>query len=72
MTKIVTEFGKFRYNHLSMIMCALGDIFQEKVDKLLDDKEGVSDTLIRMPSASIDKCKPITSNFSCKQVIRSL
>ena len=28
MTKIVTEFGKFRYNCLPMGMCALGDIFQ--------------------------------------------
>ena len=38
---IVTEFGKFRYNSLLMGMCASGDIFQAKVDKLLADIEGV-------------------------------
>ena len=41
MTKIVTEFGKSRYNLLPMGMCASGDIFQSKVDKLLGDIEGV-------------------------------
>ena len=35
MTTIVTEFWKFRYNCLPMIMCTLGDKFQEKLDKLL-------------------------------------
>ena len=38
---IVTEFGKFRYNHLPMDMCTLVYIFQAKVDKLLGDIEGV-------------------------------
>ena len=38
---IVTEFGKFRYNRLPMDMCALGDIFQAKVDELIGDVEGV-------------------------------
>ena len=37
MTTIVTGFGKFRYNCLLMIMCALGGIFQAKVDELLSD-----------------------------------
>ena len=37
MTTIVTEFGKFRYNRLPMAMCASGDIFQDKVDKILSD-----------------------------------
>ena len=37
MTKVVTEFGKFRYNRLPMGMCASGEIFQAKVDKLLDE-----------------------------------
>ena len=37
MTTIVTEFGRFRYNRLHMDMCALGDIFLAKVDKLIGD-----------------------------------
>ena len=41
MTTIVTEFDKFRYNCLSMDMCASGDIFQAKVYELLGDIEGV-------------------------------
>ena len=41
MTKIATEFGKFKYNRLPMGMCALGDIFQAKVDKLLGDINSV-------------------------------
>ena len=41
MTTIVSEFGKFRYNHLPMGMCTSGNIFQAKVDELLDDIEGV-------------------------------
>ena len=41
MTKIVTKFGKFRYNRLPMGMCASRDIFQAKVDELLGDIEGV-------------------------------
>ena len=40
MTMIVTKFGKFRYTHLPTGMCASGDIFQDKVDKLLGDIEG--------------------------------
>ena len=39
---IVTEFGKFRYNHLPMGMWDSGDIFQAKVDKILSDIEGVN------------------------------
>ena len=38
---IVNEFGKLRYNRLPMGMCASGYIFQDKVDELLDDIEGV-------------------------------
>ena len=41
MTTIVTEFVKFRYNRLPMGMCSLGDIFQDKVNKLLGDVEAV-------------------------------
>ena len=41
MTTIVTEFGKFKYNFLPMGMCASGNIFQAKVDKILGDIEGV-------------------------------
>ena len=40
-TTIVTEFEKFRYNCLTTGMCALGDIFQEKVYGLLGDIKGV-------------------------------
>ena len=40
MTKIVTEFGKFKYNNLSMVMCASGYIFQAKVDNMISDIEG--------------------------------
>ena len=42
MTTIVTEFGKFKYNCLPMVICALGDIFQAKVDNLLSDIKGVN------------------------------
>ena len=41
MTTIIIEFGKFKYNHLPMGMCASGDIFQAKVDELLGYIEGV-------------------------------
>ena len=41
MTTIVTEFSKFRYNCLPMGMCASGGIFQNKVDVLLGNIEGV-------------------------------
>ena len=41
MTMIVTEFGKFGYNLLPMVMCASREIFQAKVGKLLGDIEGV-------------------------------
>ena len=41
MKKILTEFGKLRYNRLPMGMCDLGDILQAKLDKLLGDIEGV-------------------------------
>ena len=50
MTTIFTEFGKLRYNRLSMGICALGNIFLSKVDKLLGDIKGVKryidDTLV--------------------------
>ena len=41
MTTVVTEFGKFKYNCLPMVICAPGDIFQAKVDKLLGDIKGI-------------------------------
>ena len=41
MTMIVTEFGPFRYNCLPIGRCALGDIFQAKVDNLHGYIEGV-------------------------------
>ena len=41
MTTIVTEFGKFRCNHLPMYMWASGHIFQYKLDKLRGDIKGI-------------------------------
>ena len=46
MTKIVTEFWKFRYNHLPMGMWASGEIFQAKVDNKLGDTKGVKKILV--------------------------
>ena len=40
-TTIVTKFGKFKYNPLALGMCALGDIFQTKVDDHIVDIKGV-------------------------------
>ena len=40
MKKIVTEFGKVKYNRLPMGMWASGDIFQAKVDKIIGDIDG--------------------------------
>ena len=37
MKKIVTEFGRFRYNCLPMGMCTSGDIFQAKLYKIIGD-----------------------------------
>ena len=37
---MVTEFGKFRYNRISMGLCASDDIFQSKVEELIGDIEG--------------------------------
>ena len=34
---MVTEFGKSRYNRLPIRMCALGDIYQDKVDEVISD-----------------------------------
>ena len=41
MTKIVTEFGEFKYNRLPMSMFASRYIFQAKVDELIGDIESV-------------------------------
>ena len=41
MMKVVTEFGKFRYNHLPMGMWPLRDILQAKMDELLSNIKGV-------------------------------
>ena len=40
MTKIVTEFGKSKYNNISMVMCASGYIFQAKLDNMISYIEG--------------------------------
>ena len=41
MTNIVTEFGRFRYNHLPMVIFDSVYILQTKVYKLLGDIECV-------------------------------
>ena len=45
MTTMVTEFGKFGYNRLPMVICALVYILQAKVDELLSDIEGVKSNI---------------------------
>ena len=40
LTNILTEFGKFRYNRVPMVICASDDIFQAKVDDLVGDIDG--------------------------------
>ena len=42
MTKIVTEFGKFKYYCLPMGMCASGGILQVKVYELLGNIKSVT------------------------------
>ena len=37
MTTIVTEFGKWRYNRLTIVIYASGGIFQDKLDEFLSD-----------------------------------
>ena len=41
LTAIFTEFVKFQYNVLPMGLWVSGDIFQEKVNELLGDIQGV-------------------------------
>ena len=58
MTMIVTESGKFRYNRLSMGMCASGDIIQAKVDELIDNIKGAKiyiDNLLVLRKDSFEK-----------------
>ena len=41
LTNIVTEFGKFRYNMVLIVLCASGDNFQAKLYEILGDINGV-------------------------------
>ena len=41
LTTIVTEFGKFRYNRVPMVLYVSDYIFQAKIDDLLVDIKGV-------------------------------
>ena len=41
LTNIITKFGKFRYNRVPMGLCASGEIFQAKSEKILVDIKGV-------------------------------
>jgi Reverse transcriptase (RNA-dependent DNA polymerase). len=57
LTTIITEFGKLRYDVLSMGMCCSGDVFQAKVDQLLGDIEGVKtyiDDILVISKGSFD------------------
>ena len=63
MTTVVTDFGELRYTRLPMGMCALGDIFQAKLDELLGDIEGVN--------AYIDDI-PVLNKYSFKNHIEQL
>ena len=68
MTTIVTEFGKFRYNRLPMVMCDSGGIFQSKVDKLLSDIEGnityIGDILVLRKGIFSKNIEQLTIIFS--------
>ena len=58
MAMIVTEFGKFRYNCLPIGICTSVEIFQDKVDKILIDIEGVKtyiDDLLVLSKDSFEK-----------------
>ena len=58
MTTIVTKFVKFRYNRLPMDKCTSGDIFQDKVEKLLSDIKGVKtyiDDILLLVKANFSK-----------------
>ena len=48
LTTIVTEFGKLRYNRVSMGLCAYHDIFQAKLYELLSDIKGVKMYIINI------------------------
>ena len=52
MMAIVPEFGKFKYNCLSMGMCTSGDIFQAKLDELLGYIKGVKKYINNIPVLS--------------------
>ena len=55
---IDTEFGKIKYNFLPMGICALGYIFQAKVDNLLGENEGVKtyiDALLVLSKEKLSK-----------------
>ena len=41
MKMIVTKFWQLRYNYLLMRICTSGDIYQDKVDKLLGETNGI-------------------------------
>ena len=58
MTAVITEFGKLRYNHLPMIVCASGDVFQAKLYELPGDIEGVktyTDAILVLSEESFSK-----------------
>ena len=56
MTTVVTEFGIFKYNCLPMGMCASGDIFHAKVDKLIGDIKSYIDYILVLSKEKISNC----------------
>ena len=58
MMMIVSEFGKFRYNHLLVGMCSLGDISQSKLDEIIGYTKGIKtqiDDILVLGKESLSK-----------------
>ena len=68
MTTIVTEFVKFRYRRLPMVMCVPGEKFQAKVYNLLSDiewiKTCIDNILVLIKDRSPNKTYQIRVIFS--------
>ena len=60
MTRLVTKFCKFKYNRIPIGMYASKDIFQVKVDDVLDDIKGVKTYIDNLLVLSKDIFSKIT------------